>query len=502
MAPGLASSRYAPANGASSVPNASSAALNLAPLATLRRTDLSRSSLPSTSTNGDVSQGTPAPQAEGQSSTGAVKEANSGDLAIPPPSSQTTMVRASSATQREIVGSEALKNDTTQPAAPAQAVSSWLQHSHTLMRLIFDSVKKDGGLAKPHVELVDETWGRLERLYDSAMEPGTGGPATVYNPEDNLGQIHTGEVKVDEGKVAVSVQGAQKQVQMQQMSVDIQDRLESSVKTIAKLEERISRLTLEKSLHRQEAENYKTKAEQSKAALARAEKEIAALRTDMDTLISSKKLLQSANEKLVASTGELESKLKELESKFKELTRKFKELEKASADDEVKIKMMEQALAQTKNEGVKLKEEADAKVKELEKELADYKAMASQLAPLKDENAKLAAALQQMKDNNAGATVDHHAADPGVQDQLQQTQDTIQQLQKQLDEWKELGTESYNQYAAMQPLYNEAVEKIKQYVEKDEELDRLKAELEISKLTAADVAYWKGKYEGLLANLR
>lgn len=158
-----------------------------------------------------------------------------------------------------------------------------------------------------------------------------------------------------------------------------------------------------------------------------------------------------------------------------------------------------------------------------QQKLTDQAKNANQAATVyKNENITLKTQVNQLQTGGSGplSGTDRYVLEQEICDMTAQKET----LQKALDEWTALAKvnpprlaiitsltipqRSYNEYKAILPTFQEAEKLRKLVIQKDEQIQALMLELSSAKtapktngVATGDVAYWKGKYEKLMASI-
>ncbi|KAL6708611.1 hypothetical protein ACN47E_002592 [Coniothyrium glycines] len=211
--------------------------------------------------------------------------------------------------------------------------------------------------------------------------------------------------------------------------------------------------------------------------------------------------LETQNTKLLAENASMLQQVDALTAELKDLQEKFAQAAKET--QELKSKL----------------QQADKEVENLEMENNDLLA--------KQADAKKATvALQALQNEHAALLISKHEPKAPISDsasrdivvssderaklglKIEGLEQQKRQLETDLEEWTKLAKRSYNEYKDMLPTYKQANEYRQQAVDKDVVINTLRLELSAAKASQAngvgrssDNAYWKEKYESLLATI-
>lgn len=218
----------------------------------------------------------------------------------------------------------------------SRAVSSAVTNTRQLLSLLREST--------PGSEVVDHLWQELEQLFEAANSAKAALPEFMEKQRDNMSLYHCSMINE-------TIRETQEELNLQHKRVNRQHSLileqqeafqnykaqtASRLKELESLQERVSRLTLEKGNFRTEVDKYKELLEQETAKKAEDLKTADALQKELETLVSSKKQLQAENETLRNTTTNILEQLKNTELRVtdrftKELAAKAGKLQKESA---------------------------------------------------------------------------------------------------------------------------------------------------------------------------
>lgn len=198
----------------------------------------------------------------------------------------------------------------------SKALASAVENTRELLRLLRES--------SPNSELTDSLWQELEKLFKAASTAKSALPEFMENQRNNMSLYHS-------SMMAETIQETQAELNLQHKKVNTQHdllleqqeafqsykaRTNSSLKELENLQERVSRLTLEKGNFKTEVDKYKAMLEQEIASKVEDRKTTDALQTELETLVSSKKQLEVENETLRKTTTDTIGQLKSTEQKL------------------------------------------------------------------------------------------------------------------------------------------------------------------------------------------
>ncbi|KAJ4332930.1 hypothetical protein N0V95_009542 [Ascochyta clinopodiicola] len=230
-----------------------------------------------------------------------------------------------------------LKNQVEDHTAKfTRAVSSAVTNTRQLLALLRKSV--------PGSEEVDDLWKELEQLFETANDAKDALPIFLEKQRDNMSLYHSSMMNETICETQQELKLQHKKVNTQHnLILEQQDAFQhykaqtsSKLTELEGLQERVSRLTLEKGNFRNELDKYKELLEQEAAKKAEDFKTANALQKELETLVSSKKQLQVENDTLRKTTTDMLDQLKSTEQRVtarftNELKIKAEELQKETA---------------------------------------------------------------------------------------------------------------------------------------------------------------------------
>lgn len=196
-----------------------------------------------------------------------------------------------------------------------RAVSNAVVNTRQLLMLLRE--------ATPGSEVVEKLWEELEQLFEAASKAKAALPVFMEKQRDNMSLYHSSMMNE-------TIRETQDELNLQHKKVNTQHSLiieqqdafqnykaqtDSKLKELEGLQERVSRLTLEKGNFRTEVDKYKELLEQETTQKAENVKTVDALQKELETLVSSKKQLQDENETLRRTTTDMLEQLKNTEQR-------------------------------------------------------------------------------------------------------------------------------------------------------------------------------------------
>jgi DNA repair exonuclease SbcCD ATPase subunit len=280
----------------------------------------------------------------------AASAASAATLPTSPPPATTI------ATRQQIADSEAAPGLTPPPAELAVELGTSLKkqvedHTKKMSRTVSNAVTNTHQLltllreSTPGSEAVDGLWKELQQLFEAINDTNAALPSFMEKQRDSMSLYHSSMMNE-------TIRETQDELNLQHKKVNTQHNLileqqeafqhyktqtTPKLKELESLQERVSRLTLEKGNFRTEVDKYKELLEQETARKAEDLKTADTLQKEVETLISSKKQLQAENETLQKSVTDMLEQLKDTEQRVterfvKELEAKAEELQKATAE--------------------------------------------------------------------------------------------------------------------------------------------------------------------------
>jgi DNA repair exonuclease SbcCD ATPase subunit len=224
------------------------------------------------------------------------------------------MATRNSDAQLAVVQGNALKEEVEKHTTKfSRTVSSTVTTTRRLLGIIQEAVQKEDASA---LKTVDDLWIELEQLFDAANGTKEALPEFLEKQRNNMALYHASAMNE-------TYRDSQAELNMQYKKVNLQHSLilehqqafqEHKVKTATKLaeledlQERMSRLTLEKGNFRDEIDRYAQLLEKDQATRADDLKKAEALHEELKTLASSKKQLLAEADSMQKTITELQDK--------------------------------------------------------------------------------------------------------------------------------------------------------------------------------------------------
>lgn len=221
------------------------------------------------------------------------------------------------AAELAVVQGAKLKKDVEDHTASfSKAVANAVENTRELLRQLRDST--------PNSKVVDGLWQELEQLFEAANTAKTALPQFMENQRGNMNLFHSSMMHetIQETQAELNFQHKKLNTQndlllkQQEAFQSYRARTDSSLKELESLQERVSRLTLEKGNFKTEVDKYKAMLEQEIASKAEDRKTSDALQKELETLVASKKQLETENETLRKTTTDTLGQLKDTEQKL------------------------------------------------------------------------------------------------------------------------------------------------------------------------------------------
>lgn len=169
----------------------------------------------------------------------------------------------------------------THSSSFAKAVSAAVTNTHRLLGLLRQSVKSgDSDTRKKHLE---ELWDELERLFKASKEAQAAFPQLLEKQNENARLYHGAMAHAAMKETQSELAQQHKKVEIQhslildhqQAFMDYQETIKGKLEELAKakaqittLQERVSRLTLDKGLYKSEFDKYKRTMDELKAGVS------------------------------------------------------------------------------------------------------------------------------------------------------------------------------------------------------------------------------------------
>lgn len=241
-----------------------------------------------------------------------------------------------------IAQGNALNEEVDKHAAQfSRTVSSAVTNTRRLLELIREAVQKEDPTA---LKSVDDLWTELELLFQAAQGSKEALPTFLEKQRNNMALYHASamnetyresqeELNMQNKKARTFILSILKvlmygQVNLQhglilehqQAFQDYKAQTASKLKDLEDLQERVSRLTLEKGNFRGEIEKYVQLLEQEQTTKAEDLKKAEALQKELDSLVATKKQLLAEIEVLEKTVSNLEENMQTTEQ---QLTNRF-----------------------------------------------------------------------------------------------------------------------------------------------------------------------------------
>jgi DNA repair exonuclease SbcCD ATPase subunit len=209
----------------------------------------------------------------------------------------------------------ALKKEVDKYAAKfSQTLSSAITNTRRLLELIREAVRKEDPSA---LKAVDSLWVELEQLFAAATNTKDALPNFLEKQRNNMALYHSSMMNETYRESQDELNLQHKKVHLQhglilehqQAFQDYKAQTASKLKEIEELQERVSRLTLEKGHFRGEIDKYAKMLELEQVTKAEDLKKAEALQKELDTITTSKKQLLLEIENLQKTIGELHEKV-------------------------------------------------------------------------------------------------------------------------------------------------------------------------------------------------
>lgn len=230
--------------------------------------------------------------------------------------------------QLAIAQGNKLKEEVDEHAAKlSRTVSSTVANTRRLLELIRQSTPDAAGAS------MDTLWKELEQLFVAVNDANAALPVFLEKQRNNMSLYHTSMMNE-------AIQDTQEELKISHKKVNIQHSLildhqeafqEYKAQTTKKLEElqelqeRVSRLTLEKGNFRTEVDKYVQLLEEERSTKSEDLRKVVALQKELDTLVASKKELLAEIDALRKQLGDFHGKMEVTEQDITErFTRELK----------------------------------------------------------------------------------------------------------------------------------------------------------------------------------
>jgi chromosome segregation ATPase len=224
--------------------------------------------------------------------------------------------------QLAVAQGNALKEEVERYTAKfSRTVSSTVTTTRRLLETIREAVQKEDASA---LKTVDDLWTELEQLFEAADGTKEALPEFLEKQRNNMALYHASAMNE-------TYRDSQSELNLQYKKVNLQHSLilehqqafqEHKAKTATKLaeledlQERVSRLTLEKGNFRDEIDRYAQLLKKDQATRADDLKNADALHEELKTLVSSRKQLLSEVDGMQKTISDLQDKLQSTEKRI------------------------------------------------------------------------------------------------------------------------------------------------------------------------------------------
>ncbi|KAJ6195693.1 hypothetical protein J3E72DRAFT_402779 [Bipolaris maydis] len=468
-----------------------------------------------------------------------------------PKSSGTTAIdveQHNSDVQLAIAHGNSLYDEVNQHAAKLSTViSSTIANTRHLLNLIREASPETSSAT------TEALWSELEKLYTAMNDAKAALPKFLDKQRNNISLYHTAMMNQ-------MIQDTQNELNIQHKKVNIQhdlilehheafhaykEQTAAKIKDIEALQERVSRLTLEKGNLRTEVDKYMQLLEKEHATKAEDLRKADTMQKELETVTAS-------NKQLLIEIDALRQKLEEHQGKAKadqQSTEELKLIADQLAEEKKKTAALmtkiadlgeieriarldaDKARKEHKTLSEKYSNQAAEHAKaftkentELQQRLAKLTDMDHQVTKLDRENVELSglvssltSQLKAAQDEVSNTRFEKEAlskkveslskagkpADSDTADLVHKQAEKIAVLENTLEEWTELAKRSYKEYKEMLPTYKQAEQYRKYALDREETIKGLQKELIAAKASQnnGDTTYWKNKYETLLASV-
>ncbi|KAH5154796.1 hypothetical protein HBI25_096140 [Parastagonospora nodorum] len=246
--------------------------------------------------------------------------------------------------QLAIAQGNALKEEVERHAAKfSRTVSAAVTNTRQLLELIREAVQKEDPNA---LKSVDDLWTELEQLFEAAQGTKEALPNFLEKQRNNMALYHASVMNE-------TYRDSQDELKMQHKKVNLQHDLilehqqafqDYKAQTVFKfkelddLQERVSRLTLEKGNFREEIDKYAKMLEHEQSTKAEDFKKVDALQGQLESLVDSKKQMLAEVDGLQKTIGDLKEKMHSAEQQLTDrFTTELKEKTDLLAKETAKV---------------------------------------------------------------------------------------------------------------------------------------------------------------------
>ncbi|CAI9625115.1 hypothetical protein GT037_007437 [Alternaria burnsii] len=213
----------------------------------------------------------------------------------------------------------------------SRTVSSTVTNTRRLLELIREA------LPDANTSTLNGLWDELEQLFAAANEAKEALPVFLEKQRDNMSLYHSSMVNE-------AIKDTQDELNIQHKKVNIQHNLilehqeaflahkeqtSNKLKELEDLQERVSRLTLEKGNFRTEVDKYMQLLEEERSTKAEDLRKVTSIEKELETLVDSKKQLLAESDTLRKALQDVQAKMKSSEQ---EITDRFTTQLKSTAD--------------------------------------------------------------------------------------------------------------------------------------------------------------------------
>jgi chromosome segregation ATPase len=166
--------------------------------------------------------------------------------------------------------------------------------STQLLNMLRDSIRKENPTsADADLKAVDGMWTELERLLEAAQEAKTALPTFLEKQKDNMSLYHTSMVNEAFQETQDELNAQHKKVNLQHTLIlehqqafqEYKADVEPKIKSLVDLQERVSRLTLERGLLQSELDGRQQELKEMRADRDEGVKKIEEVKKELDRLV-------------------------------------------------------------------------------------------------------------------------------------------------------------------------------------------------------------------------
>ena len=224
--------------------------------------------------------------------------------------------------QLAVVQGNALKQEVDKHSAKfSQTISNAMTNTRQLLELIRESIKNDN---VEDLKVVDGLWIELEQLFAAAHDTKFAMPAFLERQRNNMSLYHASLINetIRESQEELNIQHKKVNIQHslilghQEAFQDYKTQTAAKLKKVEDLQERLSRLTLEKGNFRTEIDTYKQILEKERSTRAEDLQKVNALQDEFQVLLVAKTQLQAEIDTLRKALSEFQEKTKTIEQEI------------------------------------------------------------------------------------------------------------------------------------------------------------------------------------------